>query len=110
MKDIDPKRMMQAALSLVGLSCLGFLLLELNLVSYGLTLFCVMPVVIGYILAHSPGLKITVKFGALLGVLIFFYLLYIDGLESLFCIITLSPLLLTLLFVGMHIGYAIRKA
>lgn len=89
----------------IVLSCIGFGLLELNLVPYGFTLFCIMPMLIGYHLAQYPTLKITLFLGAFLGIVTFFFLLFISGLESIFCIITLSPLLLLLLFAGMFIGY-----
>jgi len=109
MKFLEWNKLLKTTLLTLILSCIGFALLELNLVPYGFILFCVMPVVIGYILGQYPSLKISLFFGAILGVVCFFYLLYIGGLESIFCIVTLSPFLLFLLFVGIYIGYLIRK-
>jgi len=94
----------------VALSSLGFILLELNLVSYGFTLFCVMPVILGYALGIFPKFSTILIFAGVMGVLATFFLLIIGELESLWCILTLLPLLLFLLFIGMYIGYAARKA
>jgi hypothetical protein len=105
-----PSAFVGALLLTVVLSIAGFTLLELNLVPYGFTLFCVMPVLIGYSIGQYPGFNIIISIAAALGVVIFFYLLKIGGLESLFCILTLSPLLYFLLFVGMYIGYRVRNA
>jgi hypothetical protein len=110
MKFPEKKTLFKTTVLTIVLSCIGFALLELNLVPYGFTLFCVMPILIGYIIGQYPNLQISLFFGAILGVVCFFYLLYIGGLESMFCIITLSPLLILLLFIGMYIGYVIKKS
>jgi hypothetical protein len=110
MKFPDKNTLFKTTLLTIVLSCTGFGLLELNLVPYGFTLFCVMPVVIGYIIGQYPNLKISLFFGAILGLICFFYLLFIGGLESIFCILTLSPLLIFLLFIGMYIGYLFKKS
>jgi hypothetical protein len=109
MKFIEKSLLLKTTFLTIILSCVGFGLLELNLVPYGLTLFCIMPIIIGYTIGQYPNLKISLFFGAVLGVICFFYLLYIGGLESMFCIITLSPLLIFLLFLGMCLGYVIKK-
>jgi len=110
MKLPEKKILLKSTLLTIALSCIGFALLELNLIPYGFTLFCVMPVVIGYIIGQYPNLQISLFFGAILGAVCFFYLLFIGGLESMFCILTLSPLLIFLLFIGMYIGYVIKKS
>jgi hypothetical protein len=110
MKNSDEAVFIKASIITVVLSSLGFALLELNLVPYGCTLFCVMPVLIGYVIGQFPKFSITIVFASILGMVMFFYLLIIGGLESLFCVITLSPFLYLLLFVGMYIGFLIKKA
>ena len=110
MNNLDRKTFLNATILTVALSCAGFALLELNLVPYGFTLFCVMPVLIGYVIGQYPKFSITIAIAAVLGIVVFFYLLFIGGLESMFCILTLSPLIYLLLFFGMWIGSEIKKA
>ncbi|MEP7195552.1 MAG: polyketide cyclase [Saprospiraceae bacterium] len=93
----------------VVLSAIGFIFLELNLVPYGFTLFCVMPILLGYVIGVNPNKKILLAFTGVVGVNIFFYLLVIGGLESWWCVITLSPLFFVALFIGMHLGNIIRE-
>jgi hypothetical protein len=109
MRFLDKGTFINTTVLTIVFSCIGFTLLELNLVPYGFTLFCLMPVIIGYMIGQYPNLKISLFFGAILGIVCFFYLLYIGGLESMFCILTLSPLLILLLFIGLYLGYHIKK-
>jgi hypothetical protein len=106
---MDIQLFIKGALLTFVLSCLGFVLLELNLIPYGLTLFCVLPILLGYALGIFPSFKISLVFAALFGLIWYFYLLYLGGYESLFCILTVSPFVTLLMLVGIYIGYAIRK-
>lgn len=110
MKSLDRYTFLKATILTVVLSCLGFALLELNLVPYGFTLFCIMPILIGYVIGQYPKFKITIVVAGIVGTIIFFYLLVIGGLESWWCVLTLSPLLYFLLFIGMFIGFEIKKS
>lgn len=109
MSSSDRSIFIKTTIITVVLSCLGFGLLELNLVPYGFTLFCVMPVLIGYVIGQYPRFKMIIAVAGIIGIVIFFYLLVIGGLESWWCVLTLSPLLYLLLFVGMFIGFQIKK-
>ena len=102
------KRFLWIVIITVVLSSLGFGLLELNLIPYGFTLFCVMPIILGYVIGQFPEFKIILPIAGILGLIIFFYLLVIGGLESWWCVLTLSPLIFVLLFIGMYIGYLFR--
>ena len=106
---MDTKTFLSVAFFTLALSCLGFGLLELHLVPYGFTLFCVMPVLIGYIIGQYPKFKIVFSLAVIVGTVMFFYMLIIGGLETWWCVLTLSPLIYLLLFVGMYIGYTIKK-
>ena len=110
MKSLDRNTFIKTTIITVVLSCLGFGLLELNLVPYGFTLFCVMPILIGYVIGQYPKFRITIAVAGVVGIIIFFYLLVIGGLESWWCVLTLSPLIYLLLFVGMYIGFQIKKS
>lgn len=110
MKSLDTKVFIKTIILTVALSCIGFGLLELNLVPYGYTLFCVMPILIGYVIGQYPKFKLTIAVAGILGIVIFFYLLVIGGLESWWCVLTLSPLIYLLLFIGMYIGFLIKKS
>src|SRR5690349_558128 len=106
---MDIQLFIKGAILTFVLSCFGFVLLELNLIPYGLTLFCVLPILLGYVLGVSPRFKISLIFSALFGIIWYFYLLYIGGFESLYCILTVSPFVVVLMLFGLYIGYAIRK-
>lgn len=110
MKNLERNTFIKTTIITVVLSCLGFGLLELNLVPYGFTLFCVMPILIGYVIGQYPKFRIIIAVAGIVGILIFFYLLVIGGLESWWCVLTLSPLLYLLLFIGMYIGFQIKKS
>jgi len=109
MKFLNGNMLLKTTLITVVLSCMGFGLLELELVPYGVTLFCVMPVLIGYIIGQFPTVKITLYFGVLLGSICFLFLLVIGGLESIFCSLTLFPFLMLLFFIGMSLGFFVKK-
>lgn len=105
----DSKLFLKGIFLTIVLSGFGFALLEVNLVPYGFTLFCVMPILLGYVVGVFPKFKIILAFSGVLGIVTFLYLLYLMGLESWWCVLTVSPLLFVLLFIGMYIGYFIRK-
>lgn len=108
-KPINKKNFLLTASLTIMLSCIGFALLEFNLVPYCFTLFCVMPILIGFILCQSRTFTTSLFMGVLLGILCFFYMLLIGGFESYFCIITISPLLFALFFLGMFFGKMIKR-
>jgi hypothetical protein len=106
---MDIKLLSKVILLTIVLSSLGFVLLELNLVPYGFTLFCIMPILIGYVIGTFPEFKMALVVAAVLGIVIFMFLLVIGGLESMWCVLTLSPLIYGLLFLGMFLGYFIKE-
>ena len=107
---MDIKLFARGTLLTVVLSTIGFILLELNLVPYGFTLFCIMPILLGYVIGVYPNYKILLAYTGVFGVMTFFWLLVIGGLESWWCVITLSPLFFVAFYIGMHIGYIIRQS
>ncbi len=109
MNKVDTKTFIIIVILTVVFSCLGFGLVELNLIPYGLTLFCIMPILLGYVIGQYPKFGIVVIIASIIGVIIFFYLLLIGGLESMWCVLTLTPLMYILLFVGIYIGFQIKK-
>jgi Polyketide cyclase / dehydrase and lipid transport len=104
------KNFISTTLMTVLLSSIGFSLLHFNFVGYGSTFFLLVPVLIGYFLGIKPSWKISSIFALILGIVSFFYLLLSAQLEGWFCIITLAPLLIILIFVGIWIGYKIKRA
>ena len=68
-----------------------------------------MPVLLGYVIGVYPNYKIFLAFTGVVGVIIFFYLLVIGGLESWWCVLTLSPLFFVALYMGLHIGNFVRQ-
>lgn len=106
---MDIKLFIKGTILTIVLSTIGFILLELNLVPYGFTLFCIMPILLGYVIGVYPNYKILLAFSCVVGVVMFFYLLVIGGLESWWCVITLSPLFFVALYMGMHIGNFMRQ-
>jgi hypothetical protein len=109
-KPFDKRTFLKSTILTIVLSCVGFALLEMHLVPYGFTLFCIMPIVIGYILGNTLSFTRSLFFGALVGILSYFYLLLIGGFESYFCIITVSPLLFILFICGIYFGNLLKKA
>jgi hypothetical protein len=94
----------------VVFSSLGFAMLHFNFIGYGYTFFILVPLCIGFFLGTKPTWKTGFLFSVLVGLVAFFYLLITAQLEGLFCVITLLPLILILIFVGSLIGWHIRKA
>jgi len=98
------------ALLTVVLSSAGFALLHFRLIGYGLTFFVLVPLCIGYFMGQVPSWRRSFYFSIVLGMVTFLYLLLTLQLEGMFCVLTLSPLLIALVFLGSWIGYAMRRA
>lgn len=97
------------ALLTISLSSSGFALLHFNLIGYGYTFFLLVPLCIGYFLGKKPTWKTSSIFAVLLGLVAFFYLVITAQLEGLFCIVTLLPLIMVLIFLGAWLGWGIRE-
>src|SRR5215212_11660093 len=97
------------ALLTVVFSSFGFALLHLNLIGYGNTFFILLPLCIGFFLGKRPSWKSSSIFSLLIGLVAFFYLLITSQLEGLFCVVTLLPLVIPLVFLGAWLGWAIRE-
>ncbi len=93
----------------VVLSGIGFALLHFNFIGYGSTFFVLVPLCIGFFLGQRPTCGVGFIFGTITGVVIFLYLLVTSQLEGLFCVVTLSPLLFILVFLGSWLGYWLRQ-
>jgi hypothetical protein len=105
----DTKNLLIATAITTVISLAGFALFEADLIDYGFTLFVVTPIIVGYVLGQFPGFWFSLYMSGVLGTLIFLYLLYMSELEGLFCVITLLPLILVLQFIGLFIGYYLKK-
>jgi hypothetical protein len=91
------------------LSSIGFALLHFSLLGYGYTFFILVPLCIGYFLGKKPSWKTSSTFALLVGLVAFFYLLITTQLEGLFCVVTLLPLIIVLVFLGAWLGWGIRE-
>lgn len=77
----------------------AIIFLETHLVPYGVTLFCIAPILIAYIVhRQSPMLGMGKIIAVSIGLGCFFSFLYVGGFQSLFCIFT------SLLLIGMLFG------
>jgi hypothetical protein len=109
LKSIDTRTLVRTTLLTIALSCGAFALAVGHLEYYGVTVFCVIPVVIGIVLGQRPTFKISLYFGVTIGILIFLLSLITAGWESLFCVITSLPLVLLFVYIGLWLGFFLRK-
>ncbi len=107
---MPPWRFLVTTLLTVGLSSAGFALLHFNLVGFGYTFFILVPLCIGYFLGQQPLGRAALAGSLTVGLVSFFYLLFTAQLEGLFCIITLSPLIIAVMAAGVWIGSSVRDA
>ena len=92
--------LLSIVISLTFLS-LGFLLLYLELIGYGLSFFVFLPFILGYILGKSS-IKTISLIGLVVSLVIFFILLFTGGLEGMVCILLALPLV-----IGTHLRYRV---
>ncbi|RYD90678.1 MAG: polyketide cyclase, partial [Sphingobacteriales bacterium] len=93
----------------VVFSTIAFALFHARFVNYGFTFFVMMPIVIGFLLGQRPRWRRVSYLGLLVGIVAFMYLLLSAQLEGWFCVITLLPLIIVVMMIGVWIGYAVRK-
>ena len=109
MKQLFTKQFNITVVITIILSLVGFLLLSKRLEEFGYTTFIITPVCIGYFIGQRPGRKINLVFALLFGIIAFFVFLFTMGLEFLFCIILVSPIIIVGMYIGTAIGYWLRQ-
>lgn len=87
---------------------LGFLLLHLELIGYGLSFFVFLPFTLGYILGKST-IKSISLWGLMISLFIFFILLLLGNLEGMVCLLMAMPLVIVAIAIGAFFKYLIKK-
>lgn len=98
-----------AALLSFSLSVLGFTLFYFELIGLGYTFFIIVPLSIGYFLGLKPDLGLAFIISVMVGLAAFFFLLITSQLDGLICVVILLPLFIPLIFLGIWLGYVLRK-
>jgi hypothetical protein len=87
---------------------LGFLLLHLELIGYGLSFFVFLPFILGYILGKST-IKAISLWGLMISLVAFFLLLIVGGLEGMVCILMAMPIVIVAVALGVLLKYLIKR-
>lgn len=82
----------------------AFALLVLGFTQYGISMFCVFPIILGVATGIIPDRRGAVQ-GLVVGLSSFFILLLITGYEGVICLIMAAPIVSVLVFIGYLISY-----
>lgn len=88
--------------------CAAIALLFMGYIKYGLTVFCVFPVILGVATGIIPDSKGAVM-GLMVGLISFFILLLVGGYEGVLCIVAATPIITVLVFIGFLISYLVKR-
>ena len=88
---------------------IAFALLLLDFVEYGISMFCIFPIILGVATGIIPDRKGAVV-GLSIGLITFFLLLLAAGLEGVICLIMATPIISVLIFLGYLISFLIKRS
>lgn len=86
----------------------GFLLLNYELIGYGLSFFVFLPFILGYVLGKHTIKKVSL-IGLLFSLATFFILLLAGGLEGMVCILMALPLVIIAIALGYTVKHLVEK-
>ncbi len=93
----------------IVLCSIAFYLLSIDKVEYGLTLFCALPIILGFTTGIMPN-KRAAMFGLILSLICFGIGLLFLGLEGVVCLAMALPIVASLIFAGTLFSHFIGKS
>lgn len=104
---MDKKTIISFSISFLFL-ILGFLLLHLELIGYGVSFFVFLPFIIGFLMGGTKVKKESV-IGAFMSLTLFFILLLSGNLEGMVCVLMSLPIVIAAVFMGFAVKYSVSN-